>query len=77
MRADVKTVKRPKQAAVVTVEKIYLSRKELAVYLGISERQIKDTVDKLQGVERYKPSRNIVLYRKDNIDKVIRKSMME
>lgn len=57
-----------------TVEKVYLSKKELMAYIGMSERYIETVINRNPDVELYRLSGRCVLYRKDNIDRVIQKA---
>lgn len=50
------------------VEKVWLSKKELAAYLGVSERYVEENLNTNPKIEMYRISPRCVLYRKENID---------
>lgn len=58
---------------VVAIDKVFLTRKELASYLGVTEKLIRERFDLDPDVEIYKYTQKLVFYRKDNIDEVILK----
>lgn len=59
------------------IQKVYLSKPELASYLGVSERYIEENINKNPDVEIYKLSKRCFLYRIDNINKVVRNSYID
>lgn len=59
---------------VMPIPKIWLSKKELAAYLGVSTRYIETNINTNPRVEVYRPTGRIALYSKENIDLVIRRS---
>ena len=56
------------------VQKVWLSKKELAAYLGVTTRYIEMNINTNPRVEMYRPSERIVLYNKENIDRMVRRS---
>lgn len=53
------------------IPKIWLSKKELCTYLGVSERYIETIINMNPSIKMFKLSDRTVLYNKDNIDAVI------
>lgn len=53
------------------VQKVWLSKKELSAYLGVSERYIEKVVNMNPAIKMFKLSDRTVLYSKDNVDAVI------
>lgn len=58
---------------VVETQKVYLSKPELAAYLGTTVRYIDRNIILNPDIEVYRLSTKLTLFRKDNIDAVIRK----
>ena len=56
------------------VPKVWLSKKELAAYLGVSTRYIEVNINTNPKVDLYRMSDRVVLYNKENIDLIIRRS---
>ena len=56
------------------VPKVWLSKKELAAYLGVTMRYIEMNINTNPKVDIYRPSERIVLYNKENIDQIVRRS---
>lgn len=56
------------------VQKVWLSKKELAAYLGVTTRYIEMNINTNPRVDVYRPSERIALYNKENIDQLIRRS---
>lgn len=56
------------------VQKVWLSKKELAAYLGVTTRYIEMNINTNPKVDIYRPSERIVLYNKENIDQIVRRS---
>lgn len=59
---------------VQAVPKVWLSKKEVAAYLGVSERYITDNMDNDPQVEVYRLSQRCALYSKENIDRYVERS---
>ena len=59
---------------IVPVQKVWLSKKELAAYLGVTTRYIEMNINTNPKVDIYRPSERIVLYNKENIDQIVRRS---
>lgn len=53
------------------VPKVWLSKKELCSYLGVSERYIETCINVNPRVKIFRLSNRIVLYSKENIDAVV------
>ncbi len=67
----------PRQRNIGKVEptpKIWLSKKEVAAYLGVTERFVDENINKRPDIYIYRISHKCFLYSKENIDNVIRKS---
>ena len=56
------------------IPKVWLSKKELAAYLGVSTRYIEVNINTNPKVDLYRMSDRVVLYNKENIDLIIRRS---
>lgn len=56
------------------VPKVWLTKKELAAYLGVSERYIETAINNDPRIDLFRLSNKIVLYDRSNIDAVIRRS---
>lgn len=56
------------------IDKVWLSKKELCAYLGVSDRYIEATFNLNPKIEVYRISERIYLYNKQNIDEMIEKS---
>lgn len=63
-----------KMATTVPIEKVWLSRKEVAAFLGITERSVRDAIEMNPIVEVFKINSKITLYSVDSINKLVRKS---
>ncbi len=59
---------------VMPIPKIWLSKNELAAYLGVTTRYIELNINTNPKVDVYRPSERTVLYNKENIDQIIRRS---
>ena len=59
---------------IVPVQKVWLSKKELAAYLGVTTRYIEMNINTNPRVDMYRMSDRVVLYNKENIDLIIRRS---
>lgn len=59
---------------VEAISKVWLSKKEVAAYMGVSERFIEENINKRPDVDIYRLSGKCFLYNKDNLDTVIRRS---
>lgn len=59
---------------IVPVQKVWLSKKELAAYLGVTTRYIEMNINTNPRVDVYRMSDRVVLYNKENIDLIIRRS---
>ena len=59
---------------IVPVQKVWLSKKELAAYLGVTTRYIEMNINTNPRVDVYRMSERVVLYNKENIDLIIRRS---
>ena len=59
---------------IMPVPKVWLSKKELAAYLGVSTRYIEVNINTNPKVDLYRMSHRVVLYNKENIDLIIRRS---
>lgn len=59
---------------VESVQKIWLSKKELASYLGVPERYVESNLNTNPEIEIYRISPRCCLYSKDNIDRTIKRS---
>lgn len=59
---------------IMPVPKVWLSKKELAAYLGVSTRYIEVNINTNPKVDLYRMSDRVVLYNKENIDLIIRRS---
>ena len=59
---------------IMPVPKVWLSKKELAAYLGVSTRYIEVNINTNPMVDLYRMSDRVVLYNKENIDLIIRRS---
>lgn len=59
---------------IVPVQKVWLSKKELATYLGVTTRYIEMNINTNPRVDVYRMSERVVLYNKENIDLIIRRS---
>lgn len=59
---------------IMPVPKVWLSKKELAAYLGVSTRYIEVNINTNPKVDLYRMSNRVVLYNKENIDLIIRRS---
>jgi len=55
------------------IQKVWLSKKEAAAYLGVTERYM-DEINKRPDIDLYRLSNKCFLYSKDNLDSMIRKS---
>lgn len=53
------------------VHKVWLSKKEVAAYLGVTERYIEENINKRPDVNIYRLSGRCFLYNKDNLDSII------
>lgn len=56
------------------VQKVWLNKKELCNYLGVSERYIETCINLNPKVKLFKLSERTILYSKENIDAVVRSS---
>lgn len=56
------------------VPKIWLSKKELSCYLGVSERYIETCINMNPKVKIFKLSDRTTLYNKENIDAIVKAS---
>lgn len=54
--------------------KVWLTKKELCTYLGVSERYVETSINLNPRVKLYRLSDRTVLYSRDNIDAVVRAS---
>ena len=59
---------------IMPVPKVWLSKKELAAYLGVSTRYIEVNINTNPKLDLYRMSDRVVLYNKENIDLIIRRS---
>lgn len=59
---------------IMPVPKVWLSKKELAAYLGVSTRYIEVNINTNPKVDLYRMRDRVVLYNKENIDLIIRRS---
>ncbi len=59
-----------------SIQKVYISKSELAYYLGVTERYIEENLNKNPEIEIYRLSKRCFLYRIDNINRIVKKSLM-
>ncbi len=61
-------------ARVTPLEKVWLSKTELAAYLGVSERYVLENINTNPKVDIYRLSNKAYIYNRQNIDDLIRSS---
>lgn len=59
---------------VTPLEKVWLSKAELAAYLGVSERYVLENINTNPKVNIYRLSNKAYIYDRQNIDDLIRSS---
>ena len=59
------------------VQKIWLSTREAAAYLGVSVRFLRDQLDVIPEVEVYNIGGNKKFYRRENLDRLITKGKVK
>lgn len=66
----------PRQRTIGKVEpiqKVWLSKKEAAAYIGVSERYMDENINQRPDVELYRLSGRCTLYRRENLDRIVTK----
>lgn len=56
----------------VPVEKIFLSKKDLTAYLGVTKRFVENVINKDPKIRIYRLSERKILYSKESIDRWVR-----
>lgn len=67
----------PRQKAIGKVEpiqKVWLSKKEAAAYLGVTERYMDENINQRPEIDLYRLSGRCTLYNRDNLDRMVMKS---
>ncbi len=57
--------------SVQPLQKVWLTKKELCKYLGVSERYVETTINPNPKVKMFQLSSRTVLYSRENIDAVV------
>lgn len=57
-----------------SIHKVWLSKKEAAAYLGVTERYMDENINKRPDIDLYRLSCKCFLYNKENLDRMITRS---
>lgn len=55
------------------IQKVWLSKKEAAAYMGVSERYMDENINLRPDVELYRLSGRCTLYSRENLDRMVMK----